>query len=70
MAVDILELAEFYAGLDGARARVQIVEKIDALWPDPQAELPPLEAPANIDTDLDSHRANYRPDRRCSGAPQ
>ena len=38
MAVDILELAEFYAGLDGARARVQIVEKIDALWPDPQAE--------------------------------
>ena len=38
MAVDILELAEFYAGLDGARARVQIVEKIDALWPDPHAD--------------------------------
>lgn len=38
MAVDILELAEFYAGLDGTRARAQIVQKIDALWPDPQAE--------------------------------
>ena len=38
MAVDILELAEFYAGSDGARARAQIVQKIHALWPDPQAE--------------------------------
>ena len=38
MAVDILELAEFYAAPDGARARMQIVQKIDALWPDPQAE--------------------------------
>ena len=38
MAVDILELAEFYAAPDGARACMQIVQKIDALWPDPQAE--------------------------------
>ena len=38
MAVDILELAEFYAGSDGTRARAQIVQKIHALWPDPQAE--------------------------------
>ena len=38
MAVDILELAEFYAGSNGARACVQIVHKIDAAWPDPKEE--------------------------------